>query len=249
MAVTLYTKGNNRQIPAGNGEYFPGPPERYCGTSADEKPIPAGINAVFFELDTGIFYYFDGTEWQIIPAGGGGIPTVTMTSAWGATTASAAVGEGTPVTATKLTGGKWVSMTEDSGIYKWVLFDFGEIPMDWVYEGGYNYPAGAWNDANRKYITGVSLYVPANETYGIPSAVLCLSALDATGNFVFSAYDAADDIYAEVVFSHVNESELTFVSAAMGTAPGATQDITALFPLLGAKMLFFCQGVEEIVNP
>jgi len=36
----------------------------YMGLSTDEKPtneIP--VNTLFLELDTGDFYYYDGTEW------------------------------------------------------------------------------------------------------------------------------------------------------------------------------------------
>lgn len=220
--------------------------KQWVGQSTDDKTTvnaESGVNDLFFELDTGIFYYFDGTEWQVIPSGsgGGGTPTVTMTSDWGATTASAVVGEGTPVTATELTGGKWV---ENNGDNEWVLFADGVLPVDWIRESGYSYVAGAWNDADHKYITGASLYVPANETYSIPSAILCLSKANMT-EFTFSAYDAENSVYAEVVFSLSGDgTKLTFVSAAMGTAPGATQDITALFPALGAKILFFCQAVE-----
>lgn len=33
------------------------------GLSTDEKPTDAAINTLFLEVDTGDFYYFDGTSW------------------------------------------------------------------------------------------------------------------------------------------------------------------------------------------
>ena len=33
------------------------------GKSTDEKPTNVEINTLFLELDTGDFYYFDGTNW------------------------------------------------------------------------------------------------------------------------------------------------------------------------------------------
>ena len=35
----------------------------YVGLSTDTKPANAEVNELFLELDTGDFYYFDGTEW------------------------------------------------------------------------------------------------------------------------------------------------------------------------------------------
>lgn len=35
----------------------------YLGLSTDTKPTNAEANALFLELDTGDFYYFDGTAW------------------------------------------------------------------------------------------------------------------------------------------------------------------------------------------
>lgn len=35
----------------------------YLGLSTDTKPTNAETNALFLELDTGDFYYFDGTAW------------------------------------------------------------------------------------------------------------------------------------------------------------------------------------------
>ena len=44
----------------------------YEGTSTDTKPTDADNNAIFKELDTGISYYYDGTDWNEIPSSGGG---------------------------------------------------------------------------------------------------------------------------------------------------------------------------------
>lgn len=44
----------------------------YEGTSTDTKPTDADNNAIFKELDTGIRYYYDGTDWNEIPSSGGG---------------------------------------------------------------------------------------------------------------------------------------------------------------------------------
>ena len=39
----------------------------YKGWSTDTKPTEnVGVNSLYFELDTGIFYYFDGAEWKQI---------------------------------------------------------------------------------------------------------------------------------------------------------------------------------------
>ena len=34
------------------------------GLHTDSKPTDVEVNTLFLELDTGDFYYFDGTEWQ-----------------------------------------------------------------------------------------------------------------------------------------------------------------------------------------
>ena len=46
----------------------------YSGMSNDDKPSDAEKNAIFFEVDTGKFYYFDGDAWHEISCGdcGGG---------------------------------------------------------------------------------------------------------------------------------------------------------------------------------
>ena len=44
----------------------------YEGTSTDTKPTDADNNSIFKELDTGISYYYDGTDWNEIPSSGGG---------------------------------------------------------------------------------------------------------------------------------------------------------------------------------
>lgn len=51
MAVTL--NGNNAN---------------YVGLSTDNKPTNAAENSMFLELDTGDFYYFDGSDWQKVGA-------------------------------------------------------------------------------------------------------------------------------------------------------------------------------------
>lgn len=38
--------------------------KEYSGLSTDEKPTEnVGVNSLFLELDTGDFYYFNGTDW------------------------------------------------------------------------------------------------------------------------------------------------------------------------------------------
>lgn len=36
----------------------------YKGLSTDEKPTDCAANSLFFELDTGDFYYFTGDTWM-----------------------------------------------------------------------------------------------------------------------------------------------------------------------------------------
>lgn len=58
------------------GEY------NYKGLSTDTKPTNCYVNSLFLELDTGIFYFFDGTEWKDISQGitlGESEPTGTIT--------------------------------------------------------------------------------------------------------------------------------------------------------------------------
>lgn len=38
----------------------------YKGLSTDTKPTNCAVNSLFLELDTGDFYYFDGTDWAKI---------------------------------------------------------------------------------------------------------------------------------------------------------------------------------------
>lgn len=35
----------------------------YKGLSTDTKPTDCAVNSLFLELDTGDFYYFNGTTW------------------------------------------------------------------------------------------------------------------------------------------------------------------------------------------
>lgn len=38
----------------------------YKGLSTDTKPTACSANSLFFELDTGDFYYFDGSDWNLV---------------------------------------------------------------------------------------------------------------------------------------------------------------------------------------
>lgn len=38
----------------------------YKGLSTDVKPTACAANSLFLELDTGDFYYFDGSKWHKI---------------------------------------------------------------------------------------------------------------------------------------------------------------------------------------
>lgn len=58
---------------------------QYAGVSTDEKPASAPTYSVYLELDTGKFYYYDGSEWQELPCcsggeGGGGLQTAKLTA-------------------------------------------------------------------------------------------------------------------------------------------------------------------------
>ena len=46
------------------------PKQEYVGLSTDTKPT-SGVDkySLFLELDKGDFYYFDGTDWQIVGGG------------------------------------------------------------------------------------------------------------------------------------------------------------------------------------
>ena len=44
----------------------------YKGLSTDTKPTNCAVNSLFLELDTGTFFYFDGTGWIPLKRGGGG---------------------------------------------------------------------------------------------------------------------------------------------------------------------------------
>ena len=68
---------------------------QYAGVSTDEKPANAPTYSVYLELDTGKFYYYDGTEWKEVPCcgdsggdGGGGIATAKVTFSNAATDGS-----------------------------------------------------------------------------------------------------------------------------------------------------------------
>lgn len=42
----------------------------FSGVSTNPKPTSCAVNSLFAELDTGKFYYFNGTEWLEIPLSG-----------------------------------------------------------------------------------------------------------------------------------------------------------------------------------
>ena len=44
----------------------------YAGKSTDTKPTDVEVNTIFHALDTGKYYYFDGSDWNEIPNTGGG---------------------------------------------------------------------------------------------------------------------------------------------------------------------------------
>lgn len=55
----------------------------YVGLSTDEKPAGVPKYSIYWELNTGNKYYFDGSSWNLIPSGGdGGIPTPEVTVTW-----------------------------------------------------------------------------------------------------------------------------------------------------------------------
>lgn len=40
-----------------------------CGLSSDDKPTNVDVNTIFLELDTGIFYFFNGETWEEVGGG------------------------------------------------------------------------------------------------------------------------------------------------------------------------------------
>ena len=38
----------------------------YKGLSTDDKPTECAVNSLFWELDTGNFYYYTGEEWIMV---------------------------------------------------------------------------------------------------------------------------------------------------------------------------------------
>jgi len=70
---------------------------QYAGVSTDDKPANAPTYSVYLELDTGKFYYYDGTEWKEVPCcgdggggGGGSVATAQVTFINSAADSSAA---------------------------------------------------------------------------------------------------------------------------------------------------------------
>lgn len=56
-----------------NSEFNEGTEFELAGLSTDEKPtevhgFPVGINSLFLELNTGKFYYYDGSDWTEVGA-------------------------------------------------------------------------------------------------------------------------------------------------------------------------------------
>lgn len=43
---------------------------QYAGVSTSEKPANPPTYSIYLELDTGTFYYYDGSEWKEIPCCG-----------------------------------------------------------------------------------------------------------------------------------------------------------------------------------
>lgn len=67
----------------------------FKGLSTDTKPTEnIAVNSLFFELDTTDFYYFDGTDWELVVSSGGGgsipVPVTISNGGTGGTTAAAA---------------------------------------------------------------------------------------------------------------------------------------------------------------
>ena len=55
----MVTIASTRRFETGLADY------EFKGLSTDEKPtLNVGVNSLFFECDTGDFYYFDGEEWS-----------------------------------------------------------------------------------------------------------------------------------------------------------------------------------------
>lgn len=47
-------------------------PHEFLGLSTDDMPmVDIALNSLFLELDTGKVYYFDGSDWLEVGAGGG----------------------------------------------------------------------------------------------------------------------------------------------------------------------------------
>lgn len=247
----------------------------YRWVSLGAKPsgnIPE--NSLGFEVDTGIMYYYTSADgWQPVPAPGVVVdPDIIGRAGYGATAIEAVVEEEPVAEKTVPWGGVWCEMTEsDNDIY---FMPFGLDPEESdlpevikndsdeaLLVAGYGYSHdSAVDEYQRLYVGGITLFVDANDTLGTPEGVLFRSATDDNGYIVFSNSDPAYPLYAEAKFEMVRGSYygeapeewytpvigFKFVSAAFGTAPNATQDVTAYFSMLNPRMLFFCQGVEEV---
>ena len=62
----MITVNINRMKSAEGDDFFEA---EYRGLSSDNKPTSnVPTNSLFLELDTGLFYYFDGTQWAQVGA-------------------------------------------------------------------------------------------------------------------------------------------------------------------------------------
>ena len=66
MAVTFTY--NNANYAYGNPPEAAGQEVEFKGLHTDSKPLDVAVNSLFLELDTGDFYYFNGTTWAKVGA-------------------------------------------------------------------------------------------------------------------------------------------------------------------------------------
>ena len=64
MAVTI----NDSRMQGGGTTLNENITYEYKGLHTDQKPTDCGVNSLFLELDTGDFYYFNGTTWTKVGA-------------------------------------------------------------------------------------------------------------------------------------------------------------------------------------
>ena len=63
MVVALVTYSN--KVPSWQNPYY-----EYRGLSTDTKPADVPENSIFWELDTGMKFYFSAGEWHTLAAAG-----------------------------------------------------------------------------------------------------------------------------------------------------------------------------------